>query len=149
MRTYTIHFNPDLGLPAKVVEADDLVHDGSQPFIEFRAAAGTVALTKAADVLHVEVSSPEPDRTRPYDASKVTAVNDHDKYGSRCIMLLTPANALAWLTGAGSEHEAARAAALDAAREFGYKTVGQVQKLGLTSDVKTGRTSIKWRAEVA
>ena len=86
---------------------------------------------------------------RIYDTSKVTVVNDHDKYGSRCITLLTPTNALAWLTGAGSEHEAARAAAIDAARELGYKTVGQVQKLGLTSDVKTGRTSIKWRAEVA
>ena len=149
MRTYTIHFNPGLCLPATVVEADDLVHDGSSPFLEFRAAGGTVALAKVADVLHVEVSLPEPDRTRPYDASKVTVVNDHDKYGSRCIRLFTPTNALTWLTGAGSDCEAARAAAIDAAREYGYKTVGRVQKLGLTSDVETGRTSIEWRAEVS
>ena len=84
---------------------------------------------------------------RVYDASVVSAECSTGPYASDSLTLTTPVDPGVWVR-IGSDTAAIRAFAADAAREFGFATVGEIRRGGISTDVESGRTTRTWHAEV-
>lgn len=172
MRTITVTYLD--GTPDLVIDAESWDTDADDMFV-FRADGRTVALVPSRNVRHIVSDATQEDKVREtvektviapekvrslrkalglpvaaervYDASVVSAECSTGPYAKDSLTLTTPADTSVWVR-TSSVTTAVRAFATDAAREFGFATVGEITMGGISTDVASGRTTRTWHAVV-